>query len=54
VDYIHYNPVKHGHVPCAVDWPYSSIHRSIEAGMIACDWGGGICANDKKDYGERE
>jgi putative transposase len=46
VDYIHYNPVKHGHVPCAVDWPFSSIHRSIEAGMIACDWGGGICANN--------
>ena len=26
VDYIHYNPVKHGHVTDAIDWPYSSIH----------------------------
>ena len=54
VDYIHFNPVKHGHVQRAADWPYSSIHRHIEAGMIGRDWGGGICENDKRDYGERE
>ena len=27
VDYIHFNPVKHGYVQRAADWPYSSIHR---------------------------
>jgi putative transposase len=27
VDYIHFNPVKHGHVKSPVEWPYSSIHR---------------------------
>ncbi len=54
VDYIHFNPVKHGHVQRAADWPYSSIHRHIEAGMIDRDWGAGICENDKRDYGERE
>ena len=38
VDYIHYNPVKHGHVRAAVDWPYSSIHRYIERGDLGKDW----------------
>lgn len=27
VDYIHNNPVKHGYVENAYDWPYSSIHK---------------------------
>ena len=39
VNYIHYNPVKHGLVNRPVDWPYSSIHRAIRQGMIPPDWG---------------
>jgi len=27
VDYIHFNPVKHGHVTRVRDWPHSSFHR---------------------------
>ena len=27
VAYVHHNPVKHGHVREAAQWPYSSIHR---------------------------
>jgi len=54
VEYIHFNPVKHGHVPRAADWPYSSIHRYIEAGMIDRDWGNGTCENDNSGYGERK
>jgi putative transposase len=50
VDYIHYNPVKHGHVTHAADWPYSSIHRYITAGAITPDWG---CGNDDGEFGER-
>jgi putative transposase len=42
VDYIHYNPVKHGHVTRVVDWPYSSFHRYVERGLLAADWGGDI------------
>ena len=38
MDYIHYNPVRHGLVPQAADWPYSSIHRFIEQGEIGPDW----------------
>lgn len=33
VDYIHYNPVKHGYVETATDWPYSSIHRHLRYGQ---------------------
>jgi putative transposase len=38
VDYVHINPVKHGHVTRASDWPYSSIHRYIRQGMLSPDW----------------
>jgi hypothetical protein len=40
VNYIHYNPVKHGLVNRPVDWPYSSIHRAIRQGIMPADWGG--------------
>jgi len=39
VDYIHHNPVKHGYVMRASDWPYSSIHRFIRMGWMSEDWG---------------
>ena len=37
-DYIHINPVKHGHARRAADWPYSSIHRYIRAGWMTAEW----------------
>jgi len=41
-DYIHYNPVKHGFVARAADWPHSTLHRFIEMGICEADWGGGM------------
>ncbi len=41
VEYIHYNPVKHGHTSTPLDWPYSSFRRYVEAGVFQADWGGG-------------
>ncbi len=38
VDYIHFNPVKHGYTNSAVKWPYSSIHRYIREGVLPCNW----------------
>lgn len=38
VDYIHYNPVKHGLVDRAIDWPYSSFRRWVAAGIYPEDW----------------
>lgn len=40
VDYIHFNPVKHGYVQAVKDWPFSTFHRFVKAGMYAADWGG--------------
>ncbi len=40
-DYIHYNPVKHGYVRRAKDWPYSSFHRYVRLGVYPEDWAGG-------------
>jgi putative transposase len=37
-DYIHYNPVKHGHVERVGDWPYSSFHRCVKKGIYSSDW----------------
>ena len=52
VDYIHYNPVKHGWVTRAVDWPHSTLHGYIERGIMSSDWGGGI-GDDGVGCGER-
>ena len=38
IDYIHFNPVKHGYTSIPADWPYSSIHRYIKQGILPCDW----------------
>ena len=40
-DYLHYNPVKQGHVTFARDWPYSTFHRLANAGLYPADWGAG-------------
>jgi putative transposase len=42
VDYIHYNPVKHGLVARVRDWPYSSFHRYVSRGDLPIDWGGDV------------
>lgn len=39
MDYIHYNPVKHGYCSLPSEWPYSSLHRLVQAGLYAAEWG---------------
>ena len=39
IDYIHYNPVKHGYVQRCIDWQYSSFHQFVKAGILPEDWG---------------
>ncbi len=41
VEYIHYNPVKHGLVSAPVEWQYSSFHTYVRQGMYSVDWGAG-------------
>jgi putative transposase len=53
VDYIHFNPVKHGLVTRVRDWPYSSFHHYVRAGLLPVDWAGNL-APDKRNFGERK
>ena len=39
VEYIHFNPVKHGYVNSPMEWRYSSFRRYVEAGTYPPDWG---------------
>jgi putative transposase len=50
LDYIHWNPVKHGYVKRVIDWPYSTFHRFLNNGIYPPDWGG-INEGDVKDIG---
>src|ERR1700687_974531 len=52
VDYIHFNPVKHGLVSRVRDWPYSSFHLYVRQGLLAEDWAGDA-SEGGLDYGER-
>jgi putative transposase len=38
MDYIHYNPVKHGYVDDPKDWPFSSLKRLMAQGIYERDW----------------
>jgi REP-associated tyrosine transposase len=38
LDYIHYNPIKHGYVTRAMDWPHSSFRRWVAKGVYPLDW----------------
>jgi putative transposase len=40
LDYLHANPLKHGLVSRAVDWPWSSFHRYVRRGEYPATWGG--------------
>ena len=40
MDYLHFNPVKHGHVRQVKDWPYSTFRDLVEQGIYPEDWAG--------------
>ncbi|WP_416235671.1 REP-associated tyrosine transposase [Nodularia sp. UHCC 0506] len=41
IEYIHYNPVKHGLVTAPRDWEYSSFHRTVRQGIYDITWDAG-------------
>ncbi len=43
IDYVHFNPVKHGYVSRVCDWPHSSFARYVARGLLPLDWGGDVC-----------
>jgi putative transposase len=38
LDYVHFNPVKHGLVEHVADWPFSSFHRCVARGLYPAAW----------------
>ena len=38
LDYIYYNPVKHGYVNTPHDWIYSTLKRDVERGLYEANW----------------
>lgn len=43
INYIHYNPVKHGYVLNPAEWRFSSIHRFIKHEILSKN---GACHDD--------
>jgi putative transposase len=41
VEYVHYNPVKHGYVERPAAWGFSSFGRYLREGLYPVDWGAG-------------
>ena len=52
VDYVHFNPVKHGLAASAADWPYSSFRHAVARGSYPVTWA--LRDGDAGDFGERE
>lgn len=50
VEYCHFNPVKHGLVTDAADWPYSTFHRYVRAGMYPREWAADV--SETANFGE--
>ncbi len=52
-DYIHYNPVKHGHAQCPHEWEWSSFRRFVANKLYEQDWGC-VCKQRVSVYKEPE
>ncbi|MGH8147081.1 MAG: REP-associated tyrosine transposase [Rhodanobacteraceae bacterium] len=39
IEYIHYNPVKHGYAKTPWDWPFGSFRHAVDRGWHSKDWG---------------
>jgi putative transposase len=53
IEYIHYNPVKHGLVERVCDWPDSSFIDFVKKGILEEDWGGSYRVQENEfNFGE--
>jgi putative transposase len=53
LDYLHWNPVKHGYTKTPMDWPYSTIHCFVAQGLYPPNWGGdGVDEYSEDNFGE--
>jgi putative transposase len=51
IEYCYINPMKHGLVLRVRDWPFSSFHRDVAAGIVPEDWAGDLAPMG--EFGER-
>jgi putative transposase len=51
VDYIHWNPVKHGLARSVREYPWSSFHRFVREGEYDPDWGREVAFPGKMEAG---
>jgi len=56
IEYIHYNPIKHGWVDCVANWRYSSYHDYVLDGIYPDDLRGEANATiqEMEFYGQSE
>lgn len=52
IDYVHYNPVTHGHVSRTAAWPHSTFHRYVRTGAYPRDWAVSEAYEDAAIFGE--
>jgi putative transposase len=52
VDYIHYNPVKHGHASRVREWRHSTFHKYVRSGIYPQQWGDEGYVEGSGNYGE--
>jgi putative transposase len=41
MDYVHFNPVRHGYAETPGAWPFSTFRRCVALGMYPAEWAGG-------------
>jgi len=52
LDYIHYNPVKHGLVSSPLEYPHSSFAQYVDEGFYRPDWVQKDAPDLDGDFGE--
>lgn len=50
VDYIHWNPLKHGLVDKVAEWPYSTFHQHVARGAYSQNW----CGDFRGEWNDTE
>jgi putative transposase len=52
LNYIHFNPVKHGSVQSPGEWAYSSFQDYVQRGLYPANWGEQVSLTFSGDFGE--
>lgn len=52
LNYIYWNPVKHGYSNLVSEWPYSTFHRDVKNGLYDEKWGDNFKEEKSINFGE--